>query len=731
MNNSFPILDLYQQEVETHGQVISEGILALESNKPVDVEALMRAAHSLKGAARILELSNVEKIAHLLEDLFIELQNNQIEPKQLDCETLLKASDYLNDSGTKTESELTEWLEKTQGIAQEISKKLKQPILHEKQATPHEKGKAHPISRERPNQLTKQTIPIEPSAIENYTRVSIKQLNELMGMLTENLTYAYQLEVFQEKLKKLKKKQNQIIQLVDKQVSGNKALKHSTQNLLQEMHHEIEIFEVILKQNIHLSNHLHQSVLKLRMRPFKDGTSGFTRMVRDISKELNKKIKLTINGENTPIDRDILSKLEAPLTHIIRNACDHGIEEPELRKQLNKPDTGTIVLSSYHEKGMLVIEIKDDGRGIDIDKIREKIIQNKQIDSQNISTLTKEELLEFIFLPNFSTQEKTTKLSGRGVGLDVVQTFLSEIGGKIQLETEYTKGSSFKLKTPITRSTMKVLLVMIHQEIYALSLNEIKYINKISSEEIFTLKNRLYFKQGSSKIGLIWGKELLEGSGHIYRNTDLLVVVLEDEKSTYGLVVDKFLGEEEIIIRSVHKILEEIPLVNGATIDQNGQTVLILNSKDILIAANKTFIEGKPIQSHAPKINQSNQIHILVVDDSITVRETERRTLEDAGYWVETAVDGMDGWHTLQLKKFNLLISDIDMPRLNGYELIERIRKTQRLKNLPIMIVSYKNRSEDVKKALSLGANCYLSKNCLRDDSFIKNIEDLTKQKDS
>ena len=717
MNNEFPMLDLYQQEVEVHGQVLNDGILALEADKTVDMEALMRAAHSLKGAARILELANVESIAHLMEDIFMKLKNNEMQTNDINYETLLKSTDYLNKSGRKTAEELSEWLKTSTQEAEKLSEDLKtQPSPNKKKI----------VKEKNPQPPTLDSN--KPVAKENYSRVSIEQLNKFMGMITENLTYSHQLEPFQEKLKNLKKQQIQIIKLIDSNPHQSEAIKKQTHHLLQEIHQQIETFETILKQNIHLSNRLHQSILKLRMRPLKDGILGFSRMVRDLGTKLNKRIEFNIQGGQTPVDRDILSKLESPLTHIIRNACDHGIECPEVRKQLGKPEVGTITLFAYHEKGMLVIEIKDDGQGIDLEKIRKKIKKNKQLDTKSIKNLTEEELLEFIFLPNFSTQETVSEISGRGVGLDVVQTFMQEIGGTIQLKSEYSKGSAFKLKAPITRSILKILMIKINDELYAIPLSQIKYVKKINSNEIFRVENRQYFKEKSSNIGLISSKELLGYPEEVSNKQPLSVILLEDEKHTYGLVIDALVGEETIIVRSIEKTVGKIPLINGVTTSKEGNTILILDSKDIITAANKLFEENNTLSSPSQGINQKSKGRILVIDDSITVRETEKQLLENEGYEVQVAVDGIDGWNTLQLKTFDLLVSDIDMPRLNGYGLVQRIRKNKKFDNLPIIIISYKDRPEDIEKGLKAGANRYLTKSCLKDNSFIKNIEKLIKK---
>jgi two-component system sensor histidine kinase and response regulator WspE len=451
-------------------------------------------------------------------------------------------------------------------------------------------------------------------------------------------------------------------------------------------------------------------------------------MVRDIARELGKKVRLDINGETTEVDRDILEKLDAPLSHLIRNALDHGIEPPEKRRAAGKPETGLLTLEAVHRSGILMITLTDDGRGIDLAELRKRILERGLASAEMVERMTDAELLEFLFLSGFSTVDEVTELSGRGVGLDVVHNMVHAVGGVVRAFTKSGVGTSFQLELPLTLSVISALLVEIDEEPYAFPLARIDRCRMLDPDDIDTVEDRQYFRLDNRNISLVDIRNVLNMAVDETDQDRLTVVVLSDRMHAYGLVVDRILGETELVVRPLDPRLGKIPDIAAAAVMLDGTPVLIFDLDD-LVRSIDGILNGKTRMHKVGRSKESLEAkrgkRILVVDDSITVREMERKILENKGYQVEVAVDGMDGWNMLRTGSFDMIVSDVDMPRMNGFELITQIKGHERFKSLPVMIVSYKNKEEDRLRGLEVGANYYLTKSSFQDNSFIEAVADL------
>ncbi|MCW8936310.1 MAG: response regulator, partial [Gammaproteobacteria bacterium] len=467
-------------------------------------------------------------------------------------------------------------------------------------------------------------------------------------------------------------------------------------------------------------------IISSRMRPFSDSTQGYKRMVRDISNTLNKKVNLIIKGEDTPVDRDILEKLDAPLNHMIRNAIDHGIEMPEQRLQKGKPETGTITVTASHQSGRLIIEVKDDGRGVDIEDLRDKVLKKNLVNNNMAENLSKSELLDFLFLPSFSTRNEVTELSGRGVGLDVVHSALQEVRGKLHADTELDQGMQINMELPLTLSVIRSLMVSINNELYAFPLAKIQSLVTVPKKDISIFEDKQYISINGKHIGLIHCAQILGINNTPSEKDDIPVIIIGDWNTSYGLVVDELIGERGLAVRALNKKLGKIKDISSAAITDSGEPVLIFDIDDLQQSIHD-IISGKDLY----KINANNMHetvshkHVLVVDDSLTVREIEKKLLESRGYLVDIAIDGVDGWNTVRNGNYDLVISDIDMPRMNGIEFITMIKNDVSLRNIPVMMVSYKDRPEDKQKGLEAGADYYLTKGSFHDDTLLDAVVDL------
>jgi two-component system sensor histidine kinase and response regulator WspE len=475
-----------------------------------------------------------------------------------------------------------------------------------------------------------------------------------------------------------------------------------------------------------LSGRLSHEVISSRMRPFGDGVHGFQRMVRDVARSLGKQVDLRIVGTDTQVDRDILDKIEAPLNHILRNAVDHGLETPEERMAAGKPAEGTIVLEAMHNAGMLSIIIKDDGRGVDLDALRRKIVAKGMVSEGMARDLSESELLDFLFLPSFSTRDQVTEISGRGVGLDVVHNAVQEMRGQIRASTKPGKGLRLNLQLPLTLSVVRSLMVEIGNELYAFPLARVESILKVERSAIATVEDRQFITHEGQHIGLVDATQVL-GCDTGDRADDLLsVVIIGDRSQSYGLVVGRFAGERELAVRALDPRLAKVKDISAAAVTETGEPLLILDVDDMLRSI-ENLVSGRRLSKvrESEKGTEATGKRVLIVDDSLTVREVERKLLESRGYDVDVAVDGMDGWNTVRLGSYDLVISDVDMPRMNGIEFVGLIKTDPKLKALPVMIVSYKDRPEDRDRGLQAGADYYLAKGSFHDETLLDAVVDL------
>ncbi|MDD5679246.1 MAG: hybrid sensor histidine kinase/response regulator [Kiritimatiellae bacterium] len=765
--SAFSMLDLFRQETEAQTAVLNESLVALEQD-PRNTErlaAMMRAAHSLKGAARIVGLDPAVKVAHALEDCFVAAQKGEIVIQPEAVDGLLSGVDMLVKIAGVPEADAAAWRTEHQAEIDELVGRLAairsgQAAPGAKAAKPAESPK--PVERSNPAPESKpakagpsaeSSVPAKPSVLseksapaagteskDRAVRVSSDNLNRMLGMMGEYMVQTRWFEPFAAELQTLKKRQNELARLVEQACSardggqrGSQAaeriaiLRRKLDDCRQATSKRLEEFDFFAQQSSDLADRLYREGLISRMRPFADGVQGFPRMVRDLARQMNKKVKFEMIGQTTGVDREILEKLEAPLTHLLRNALDHALESPEERQTAGKNPEGSLTLEARHQAGQLHVIVADDGRGIDLERIRRKVVARGLSTDEMVSRLTEAELLDFLFLPGFSTRETVTEISGRGVGLDIVRNLTQEVGGLVRVETHPGAGTRFHMQLPITLSVVRTLLVEIAGDPYAIPLTRIDHLVVASPEEIQTLEGRRYLTLNQRHIGLVDAREVLELGGAVKRPAAWPIVIIGDRSSAYGLVVDRLIGESKLVVRTLDPRLGKVQDVSAVSLLDDGAPVMIVDTEDLVRSIENLLSGGrlKKFQVVDKAAAAKTRKHILVADDSITVREMERKLLENRGYAVDVAVDGMDAWNTVRMGRYDLVVSDVDMPRMNGIELVRHIKQDARLKVLPVIIVSYKDREEDRLSGLEAGATHYLTKSSFHDETFLKTVTDV------
>lgn len=476
------------------------------------------------------------------------------------------------------------------------------------------------------------------------------------------------------------------------------------------------------KTNVIIEN-LSNMVKEVRVLPLATVFHLFGRMVRDIAQEKNKKIDLEIYGSETSTDKKIIEEIKAPLIHILRNSIDHGIETPEERIALGKNETGKIILSAKQHGNQVLIEIKDDGKGINIEKIKAKALQKGFLTQEEISTMSDEQITNVIFAPGFSTGEEITNLSGRGIGLDVVQSKIAQLNGRVKIISELNKGCCIQIELPTTMSTIKAFLVKSADQTFAIPMEAINTVMRKNNDEIIHNKDKKSILFKGKPITLNDLSEILNLQKTMTEQTKETVLILETGNKIMALAVDKLLGDQEILHKKLSAPLYKLKNISGITTLASGETCLILNIPEIMKTADK--FKTSQIGAKTRSLLANNDYRILLVDDSITTRTMEKNILLKLGYSIEVATNPIEAFEIMKTMKFNLIISDIEMPEMSGLEFLEKIKADEMHAQIPVIMVSSLISEEYKRQAASLGAAKYIEKGAFEQDGFQESIKKI------
>ncbi|MCU1771555.1 hybrid sensor histidine kinase/response regulator [Pseudomonas sp. 13B_3.2_Bac1] len=746
------LLELFGLEAEAQTQVLSSGLLALERNPTQAdyLESCMRAAHSLKGAARIVGIDSGVSVAHVMEDCLVSAQEGRLLLRPEHIDALLQGTDLLMRIATPANAPQAPDIEAYVALMGRLLDPSAPPAVAPPPMAELQMQAPTPTPIEPP--ATVIDTPLETSdpaprknkrtteGGERVLRVTAERLNSLLDLSSKSLVETQRLKPHLATMQRLKRMQNNGLRALESlnvhlkehalSLEAQEALEDArrllaeSQQLLAEKNAELDEFAWQASQRAQV---LYDTALACRMRPFADVLTGQVRMVRDLGRSLGKQVRLEIEGEKTQVDRDVLEKLEAPLTHLLRNAVDHGIETPEQRLLKGKSEEGLIRLRASHQAGLLVLELSDDGNGVDLEKVRRSIVERQLSPAETAAQLSEDELLTFLFLPGFSLRDTVTEVSGRGVGLDAVQHMVRQLRGAVVLEQTAGEGSRFHLEVPLTLSVVRSLVVEVGEEAYAFPLAHIERMCDLQPQDIVQIEGRQHFWHEGRHVGLVAASQLLNRPASQSSSETLKVVVIRERDAVYGVAVERFVGERTLVVLPLDERLGKVQDISAGALLDDGSVVLIVDVEDMLRSVDKLLNTGR-LERIARYGNQAAEVarkRILVVDDSLTVRELQRKLLLNRGYDVAVAVDGMDGWNALRSEDFDLLITDIDMPRMDGIELVTLLRRDNRLQSLPVMVVSYKDREEDRRRGLDAGADYYLAKASFHDDALLDAVVEL------
>ncbi len=469
-----------------------------------------------------------------------------------------------------------------------------------------------------------------------------------------------------------------------------------------------------------------QMVKNMRVLPMSTIFALFPRMVHNIARDKNKKIDLIINGADITADKTIIEELKIPLMHIIRNAIDHGIEDPQKRKEMGKNPTGKIEINASYKDGKVIVDVTDDGRGLDIEKIKAKALEKQILTKAELDAISDEEITNLIFYPGFSTEDFVTELSGRGLGLDIVNNKITHMQGRIDIFSQLNRGTMVRVMLPATVATKKVFIIEEQNQLFAIETSAIKTIVRINSDEIFEKDNHNYCIYNNNAIMIHTLSQILNFENTPREASKYTLLIIETENATFGIIVEKLISDQEIVHKKLAAPLYKVKHISGITTLANGEACLVLSLSDIIATINSKKVGTKIISKNGIlKTKDNYKYKIMVVDDSHTTRILQKNILFNYGYNVSSATNPIHALEKMKTTKFDLIISDVQMPEMTGIEFVRHLRNTKEFKDIPVIIVSSEPKEHYIQDIEELNITDYIQKNLFSQNDLINKIESI------
>ena len=779
-------IDGYLDELNDNIDLLDNDTIKLK-NDPENEDVLneiLRLLHTVKGSSRMLKLNNIEKIVHGLENIFKGIKEKRYEIKKGIIQLVFISSDYLkkassiikehrndnfdnimnidklidihdkaynclpysienlriddnaddntiDDSDNHTEEIAVEIDEK---ITEDISEKTTEEKLDKKDDDTQKIDKKE-IEKEKPDikkidkqpthkpkpkvKKTNGKIELEQKSI----RIDLDKVDDIIKSMNELIIKQFQIKSENDKIKDISNTINDLYlnktkdRKTDKDIEDIETISNLNKDIQTIKKNLNEQFEIIERDTFKLQERL----FSLRMLPLNLIMSSFPKMVEELSINLDKDINFTMKGIDQKLDKIILEKIKDPLIHLIRNSIDHGIESASEREKQGKPQKGSIEINCFSKSGRIIIEIIDDGKGIDHEKIKQKAINNQPDLEDKINSMTETELNEMLFLPGFSTKSKVSNISGRGVGLDLVRHNIENIKGNITLSSKKNEGTKFTLTLPLSLATVDGYFIKTSGHKFFIPANFVKKILMLKKEDILELQNSKAFKYKNKVIPLYNLSHILNVDD-INHNDVQNVIVVHSYSEDIGIIIDCVIEYSSLIYKPLPKNLINHNSIQGIVFDQSFDIVNILYIPGII----KKFKNIRMIDLLQRYTKESVSIKkILVVDDSANTREIERSILEAENFNVTLAKDGIDALDKLRRDDFNLIITDINMPRMDGLTLIENIRRENTYKDLPIIVVSSLKEKQNDDIMAELKINDFIIKSDFDRGNLVNSVNKL------
>jgi len=717
----------FVEEARDRIKALGAALLQLEQ-MPGSADAIahaLRESHSIKGSALMLGFTDISEISHKLEDLFVAAKTNAslldgdafdiiftaVDQMSMRIEQLARGNTTAIEVGDIC-AQLAAVLQTAHPGSDPRTKKLNNdgPI-------PAVGSDPRTVRGSDPGTHAPLLQPKTPE-LRQSLRVPIEKLDRLAHLAPEMVVQS--LKAF-ERHTELRRLERMLSHLRDRVREARLTPDTAAPDRIAQLAEHADALDAVTRRmreflvsfsddrvrlNL-ITEELRQNVIELTMLPVASVFDAFPRAVRDLARTFNKEIELTVRGRETEVDKKIIDQIAEPLTHLIRNAVDHGIEAPEVRERIGKPKEGQLVLSTEQQGNRILITLKDDGGGIDVEKLRAVAIQRKVASASELERWTPEQLLDLIFQPGFSTRESATDVSGRGVGMDVVKSVVERLGGGVRIQSEIDKGTSVTLNLPLSLALLRVVLLEAGEELFALPTAAVRRILQVGSADIGQLQQGPVAEVDGESIPLTALSAMLHvpDSPTAARQT---VIVAEGSDGRFGILVEAVHEEQELVFKELRGPLRNQKTFTGAALLGNGDIVPILDVNALFDLASRGPSTGAtPV---VPRRTPARVCRVLVVDDSLVAGELQKNILLAAGYESEIASDGVEALECLHRKEWDLVVADVDMPRMTGFELTERIRADQQFRDIPVIIVTSRDTIDDRRRGFEVGADAYVLK---------------------
>jgi two-component system chemotaxis sensor kinase CheA len=701
---------VFRAEAEEHLKVLMDGFLSLESEpaQPELLEKMFRAAHSFKGAARVLGLGGLESLAHRLEDLLGALRSGRLNlsPKQFDV-----LSVFLDQVGELVPSCLQgeEKPENVEALLASLGANIpfsQSPMPEPLPAAPEAGPEGAGTNRNPDGSM---------GAAFSVLKVPTQKLDELLNLTGELL-------VSHQRLKRRSDLADQILEDLEECLHRREPSGSAVEPVVRSLQALAQGLKEDESRQDSLLGSLELAVRRTRLVPLGGLFDQVPKWVRDLSRRTGKAVMLRVQGAGIEVDKRILEGLKDPLLHLVQNAVDHGIETPEERRQCGKAEAGLIQIAAEGGGDRVVVSVQDDGRGVDPKAIRSQLVEIGRLDAAHAEGLNQEILFRQLFLPGFTTRRQVGELSGRGVGLDVVRTLVEELKGSVHLDSELGRGTKVELSLPLSLATTRVLLAGVQGMRLAIPASSVQRCVDIDPLERLHVEGRDCLMVDGVPV-LLASLGRLVGAPVAKTEPSRQAIVLFHLGEWIALSVDTLLGEQEVIQKALDPRLAHLVQFSGAALLGDGTLCLVLNPSEIIARSQRLvrLADGVPEPLAPPPAKRS----VLLADDSLTTRIQLRRILESAGLEVTLAVDGLDAWSKLASKNFDALVSDVDMPGLDGLGLTMRVRGEARTSKLPVVLVTTLSSPEQQRRGMESGANAYIHKGRFDQNELLETLERL------
>ena len=745
------IRETFRVEAEEHIHAFSAGLIELEKNRPEEkvkeiIETMFREVHSLKGAARSVDQKEIESLCQPLESIFSALKSGKITLSPFSINMFYKAVDHL--------TKLINTTGKDQSASDhQIMRGLIQQLKEMAAGQPGEKNDTMLMSdiKTAPPEIvhlpeTDISGGMVPVSTETV-RIRISKLDPLLlqaeEMIQSKIAIDQRILELRELSAELKEWKTEAQKWRERRATATLSTWHEWCDA-SEIHlnkTESRMVEIIrlLERDQHNHDHLvnlHLEAMKqVLMLPVGYMAEVFPGMVRDISHDQNKVVDFNMTGTELEIDRRILEELKDPLIHLIRNSIDHGIGNPRERLLQNKSSHGKITLAfAAKENGQFEVILSDDGKGIDKDNLLRAAIKSGILDKEAAGKLEDEEILNLIYQSGVSTSSIITDISGRGLGLSIAQEKIAKLNGLISVETEAGNGTTFRIRLPMALAAFRGIMVRVNEFLFILPTVNVEQVLRVEKADIKTIENHETIMIDSRIISVVDIGEVLGLPEHKHAGSDrknrdfeksdkTRLVVLSSAEQRIAFKVDDIVGEQQVLVKGLGKLLKRVRNISGATILGSGNVIPVLNINDLMKSAVKT--KGRKIETGEGDLFVPKTGKILVAEDSITSRTLIKNILETAGYQVTTSVDGADAYTKARSDDFDIIVSDVDMPKINGFELTLKIKNDKKLSEIPVILVTALESREDKERGIEVGADAYIIKSSFDQSNLLEIIKKL------